>query len=217
MTLDQVAVIAHSSPIEAYESLDCQGQRIEEMTAAEVTSCHLGAYSSQTFQRLDDVLDWADGKLIMELDVKATEALAVTIGTILARGAEDRTFILVGTGEIETTIPTITDWTLVHYMVRIGDPAQVGPMLTLAPTHNIFLFELDRSYTGFDEAHVTDLILNTIIPGGVKALSSSDQYLATVQNHKDVYHQGFDVVLSYDCPNGVQAAAEINVERGYAP
>ncbi len=41
--------------------------------------------------------------------------------------------------------------------------------------------------------------------------------MPTVQNHKDVFHQAFDVVLSYNCQNGVQAAQEINVERGYSP
>ena len=218
VTLDQVPVVAHSSPIETWESLDCSGQLIEQMTAAEVTQCHLAPSFTEPFQRLDDVLDWAGGKLIMELDVKLAGDLAATIGTILARGAESRTFILVGTGEITSTIPTITGWHSVHYMVDIGDPAtEIEPMLAIAASHNLFLFEIDRSYSGYTEAQITDLLVSTVNPGGVKGFSASDQYLATVQNHKDVYHQGFDVVLSYNVPNGVQAAAEINVERGYPP
>jgi hypothetical protein len=218
VTLDQVPVVAHSSPIESWESLDCMGQLIEQMTADEVTQCHLAPSLTEPFQRLDDVLDWASGKIIMELDVKVSSDLAPTIATILGRGAESRTFILVGTGEITSTLPTITGWQSLHYMADIGDPAsEVAPMLAIAASHSIFLFELDRSYNGYSEAQITDLLLSTVNPGGVKGFSSSDQYLATVQNHKDVYNQGFDVVLSYNVPNGVQAAVEINQQRGYPP
>ncbi len=217
VTQDGVPVIAHSSPIEIYESWDCSGQHIEQKTAAEITQCHLGVSLTETIQRLDDVLDWAAGKLIVELDVKETGDLAASVATILARSAEDRSFILVSVDELTSTIPTITGWQSVHYMVRIGDPSQVAPMLALAATHNVFLFEMDRSYSGTNEAAVTDLLLNVIIPGGVKGFASSDTLLPTVQNHKDVFHQSFDVVLSYNCSNGVQAAQEINVERGYAP
>ena len=73
MTQDGVAVAAHSSPLEIWESLDCYGKKIENMTAAQVTSCHM-LPSLETFPRVDDVLAWAKGKLVVMLTVKSPRA-----------------------------------------------------------------------------------------------------------------------------------------------
>lgn len=217
VTADGVAVVAHSSPIEFYESLDCAGRKIEEMTAAEVTGCHLAPSLTQTFQRLDDALDWAAGKIILELDVKETADLEATLETIQARGAADRAFLLVSAGEILNDIPRIPDWERFHYMVNIGDPAQVDAVLPAVGSHRVFLFEMDRSYDGLDQQGVAGLIAGKILPGGVKAFCGSDKTYITVQAHQDMYHQGFDVVLSYSLSNGIEAARQVNQERGYTP
>jgi hypothetical protein len=217
VTSDGVPVIAHSSPIEFYESLDCMGRKIEEMTADEVTACHLAPSLTQTFQRLDDVLDWADGRLILELDVKESGDLDASVQTIRSRGAQDRVYILVGVDEIQTVIPQIQGWEELHYMADIGDPSQLAPMLAIAAGSHVFLFEMDRSYGTADEAQVAALIADQVIPGGVKAFCSSDKSFITVQSHLDMYHQNFDLVLSYSLANGIEAARQVNVERGYAP
>ncbi|MBI5533211.1 MAG: hypothetical protein HY898_10870 [Deltaproteobacteria bacterium] len=217
VTKDGVPVVAHSSPIEYYESLDCGGKKVEEMTADEVCKCHLGASFTETIQRMDDVIDWAQGKLIMEWDVKETTDLPAAIQVILAKNAADRSTILVGTGELQTAIPAIQGWEGLSYLADIGAAAEVAPMIAIKDTHHIFMLEIDRSYGDATEAQVADLIKNTVSPAGLKAYGASDTKLATVQNHLDVYHQGFDAVLSYNVPNGVKAAKQINVERGYTP
>lgn len=216
VTSDGVPVIMHSSPIEFYESLDCAGRVIEEMTAAEITQCHLGVSTTETVQRLDDVLDWAQGRVIIELDVKQAADLGAAVATILDRSAADRAFIMVSVGEIETDVPAIAGWDALHYMVNISAPTQVPDVVALAPSHNIFMLELDRFYDGFDEAQVSALITDTLHPAGLKPFTSSDE-TGTAPSHLDAYHQGFDVLLSYDCATGVESAAAINAERGYPP
>lgn len=217
VTADGVAVVAHSSPIEFYESLDCSGRKIEEMTAAEVTACHLAPSLTQTFQRLDEVLDWAAGKLILELDVKRTEDLGPAMFTVLASHAEERVFLLVSVGEMESEIPGLPHWVLYHYMVNISDPSQVDYVLALPSVTSVFLFEMDRSYDGLDQQGVSSLISQKLLPAGIKAFCASDKTYVTTQVHLDMYHQGFDVVLSYSLANGIEAARQINLERGYPP
>lgn len=216
VTSDGVPVIMHSSPIEYYESLDCGGQVIEEMTAAEITQCHLGLSTTETVQRLDDLLDWSEGRVIIELDVKQSTDLAATVATIQASSAADRAFIMVSTGEIQTDIPAVPGWDALHYMVNISAPAEVADMVALAPSHEIFMLEMNRSYDGFDESQVSALITSTLHPAGLKPFTSSDD-VGSAASHLDAYHQGFDVVLSYACATGVESAAAINVERGYPP
>jgi hypothetical protein len=217
VTADGVPMVAHSSPIEYYESIDCGGKKIEEMTADQVSKCHYAPSFTETFQRMSDVLDWANGKLIMEWDVKLTTDLPATVQMILQKGAADRATILVGTGEIQSAIPAIAGWEGLHYIADIGATAELQPTLGIVATHHIFLFEMDRSYVDATEAQVADLIKVPVNAAGMKAFGASEQYTATVQNHIDVYHQGFDVVLSYNVPNGVKAAQQVNVERGYSP
>ncbi|MFH1811377.1 MAG: glycerophosphodiester phosphodiesterase family protein [Pseudomonadota bacterium] len=219
VTLDNVPVLAHSSPIEYYESLACGGQRIEDMTADEVTACALVPSSAgQTFQRLDDTLAWARDKLILELDVKESRDLARTISALIEEDATDHAFIMVSTGEIASEVPAATGWEQVRYMVNVGSATQIPAQAASATGRHVFLFEMDRSYAGeASEAQVTALIRDVMIPAGVKGFTSSDKNLATVNNHLDVFAQGFDVVLSYNPVNGVAAAQQENQSRGYVP
>jgi hypothetical protein len=55
---DNVGVVAHSSPILWYESPECKGKLIENMTSAQVTQCHL-TVTSQTYITVPHLLEWA--------------------------------------------------------------------------------------------------------------------------------------------------------------
>ncbi len=52
---------------------------------------------------------------------------------------------------------------------------------------------------------------------GLRMMASSSQYLPSVAEHRDIFDMGFDLILSYGCENGVEAARLENEERGYPP
>ena len=52
---------------------------------------------------------------------------------------------------------------------------------------------------------------------GLRIMASSDQYAATVADHQHLFDMGFDMVLSYNCENGVTAARAENAARGLPP
>lgn len=216
VTKDGVPVVVHSSPFEYYESLDCGGKKVEEMTAAQVTSCHLGT-STERVQRFGDVLDWARGKLLIEADVKLTADVAAAIAEIVARGATDRAFILADEGELNGPIRGFASWEQVSYVGDVGAGAEIAPASAAAPSQHAFMLELDRSYADATQAQVSDAVKSVVHPAGLKAYTSSDQWTATVQNHLDIYAAGFDAILSYDCRNGVDAARQVNQQRGLGP
>ena len=64
MTKDNHGVITHSSPIEFWESLACVGQKIEDMTLAQVTSCQM-ALTNYTFISAAELLAYANNKAIV--------------------------------------------------------------------------------------------------------------------------------------------------------
>lgn len=52
----------HSSPIEAYESVNCFGKYVENMTAAECEQCQM-EITNYTFISVPTLLDWAEDKV----------------------------------------------------------------------------------------------------------------------------------------------------------
>jgi glycerophosphoryl diester phosphodiesterase len=219
VSADGVPVLIHSSPIEYYESLACGGQRVEEMTADALTACALVPSSAgQTIQRLDEALAWARGKIILELDVKEARDLARTIAVVVENAATDFAFVMVSSGELAQEVPASPGWEQLHYMLNLGSVSEIQAQAASATTRHVFLFEIERSYPGeADEAAVAALLHDVMIPAGVKGFTSSDKNLATVDNHLQVFAQGFDVVLSYNPSNGVAAAQQENQRRGYVP
>jgi glycerophosphoryl diester phosphodiesterase len=218
LTKDGVAVAAHSSPIQIYESLDCVGQRIEDMTAAQATACHL-LPSQDTIQRIDDVLAWARGKIIIMLTVKLPGDLAGGIATALAAGAQDYVFFETNPTDFQKTIPAATGWDQLHYLVNIGATSDIDLMLDTVHDPRAFMYEMTPSYPNATAQQVTDLINTRLHPAGVRAFAATaaNPLSATVQNHLDLFNQGFDVVMSYNLANGVTARVQVNQARGISP
>ncbi len=211
VTKDNVPVIAHSSPIEIYESLDCANKKIEEMTAAEVTSCHRFPSSSETFQRLDDVLDYLRGKMVVQLCVKESTDYARTIAEVRANNAEDFAFIEINAPELGSLIPTLPDWDSVYYLVNVASDLSAIDGLLALDNPRAFMIEIDP---GID---LGNLVENKLHPAGVRAFVYDDAASPSVDQLAAHYAAGFDVVSSQSGPNGVAARKMANTDRGVTP
>lgn len=211
VTADDVPVIAHSSPIESFESEDCDGLVIEESTAAEVTACHRYPSSGQTFQRLDDVLAYLDGKMAVQLTVKRSEDYARAIEEVLALGAEDFAFFEIETGDLETPLPDVPGHDEVWYVVQVNDIAtELDRLLGDLATPRAFLFEFEPT----DD--VADLVATRLHPAGVRSFTY-DRTADSVDEIEALYEHGFDVVSTQFGGNGVEARIRVNEARGVSP
>jgi len=211
VTSDDVPVIAHSSPIEGFESDDCSGLVIEESTAAEVTACHRFPSSSQTFQRLDDVLEYLRGKMVVQLTVKRTEDYARAIAAVLAAGAEDFAFFEVETGDLEAPLPDVPGHDEVWYLVQVNEPAtEIDRLLGDLASPRNFMFEFEPT----DE--VADLVETRLHPAGVRSFTY-DRAADSVDDIEALYLHGFDVVSTQFGENGVAARIRVNESRGVSP
>ncbi|MFO0727540.1 MAG: glycerophosphodiester phosphodiesterase family protein [Myxococcota bacterium] len=212
VTMDNVPVIAHSSPIEAFESLDCINRRIEQMTAAEVTGCHRLPSRTETFQRLDDVLNYLRGKMVAQLTVKLSTDYARTIEVIHTLGAEDFTFLEISTSELQNQIPTIPGSDTIWYLINVTtNYSEVDTLIDTIHNPRAFMIELDLG------APVMNLISSRIHPAGLKAFTYDSSATAGVQELLDLYNQGFDVVSTQRGSNGVQARRQANMAGGQTP
>ncbi len=216
LTSDGVGVVAHSSPIELFESVECAGKRIEQMTAAEVTACHLIG-STSTFQRVDHLLDWARGRTVVMLDVKRAEDLTGAIRVALENHAQDFLFFEVHVRDFESIVVGTTGWDALHYLVWLDSPADADRVIAANHAAQGFMFEMDPTYTGWDAAAMKQLITGKLHPAGIRAFTSTDSKNPTPANHQALYDEGFDVVMTYSLSNGLPVRQAVNSARGVSP
>ena len=213
VTKDNVPVIAHSSPIELYESLDCYKKKIEQMTAAQVVKCHRFPSLTETFQRLDDVLAYLRGKMVTQLCVKRSADYARVIAELKARKAEDFAFIeLSSTSELQNIIPKLPGAGSVWYLVNVRSKvAEVNTIVSKVKNPRAFMVEFDP---GVAVAAITSTQLH---PANVRSFTYDSSVVASVKRLKALFDSGFDVVSAQTAANAVQARAQVNKARGISP
>lgn len=211
VTADDVPVIAHSSPIENFESDDCDGLVIETSTAAEVTACHRYPSATETFQRLDDVLAYLRDKMVVQLTVKRPEDYARAVAAVLDAGAQDFAFFEVETGDLQGVIPAIARNDEVWYLVQVNDPAtEIDALLDTIANPRAFMFEFEPT------EDVNELVASRLHPAGVRSFTY-DRAAHSVEDIRALYDRGFEVVSTQFGDNGVAARMQVNEARGVAP
>lgn len=211
VTKDNVPIISHSSPIEYYESLDCGGKKIEDMLAADVTKCHRFPSTTETFQRLDNVLDYLRGKMVVQLTVKLGTDYARTIQEVHTKNAEDFAFLEISTSDLQNVIPTIAGADSVYYLIEIGNLSEVDTLLDTVKNPRAFMYEFDP---GVD---VSSLTPNRLHPAGVRSFTYTSAAAPTEPQLQALFEGGFDVVSSQSAVNGVQARIVVNQSHGVSP
>lgn len=211
VTRDRVPVISHSSPIQLYESVDCYNQRIESMTAAQVTACHRAPSTTEKFQRLDSVLGFLRGKMLVQLTVKRPQDYARVIEELHTLGAEEFAFLEISTEELQTLIPTITGSGTVWYLINVGSNlGEVDTLLNSIRNPRAFMFEFDTSVQ-------LGSLAARLHSAGVRAFTYDSSTTATEQQLKGYFDQGYDVVSAQAAANCVKARKGVNLARGVSP
>jgi len=215
---DGVPFMIHDDTITLYQSVLCAGRVISESDASDIDGCLLAPSLTETIPTFAEFAEWARSKILIHLDVKASAAVATMVAEINARSAQDFVFIAVSTGEVASLIGSIPGSSSVQFLMRVGSVANIDAALGALRRPNVFMLEGDRTWDSppVDEAAMIVQVAR-VQAAGLRIMASSDTYLATLANHLRLYEMGFDNVLSYNCENGVAAARQVNIARGYSP
>lgn len=216
VSMDNVGVVMHSSPVESYESLNCFGKYVEKMTAAECEQCKM-ALTDFTFITVPNMLAWADGKVNVMLCVKESFDIPRAISTLIENNATHRAFLEIKIGSFFSVMDT-EGWSKVYYVVELGDSSEVEKLLS-APDDLIrraFLVEFNN-WDSWGTSLADDMM--KVKARGLRtfAATKDSPVTATVQNHMKLYNAGFDVAYTYNLTNAVEARAAVNAERGIFP
>ena len=103
----------------------------------------------------------------------------------------------------------------VFYLAEGGSAADVDAIFTSKALSRVFTFEFDPSYPSWG-MNITQAIAR-LHARGIRTLTATSKYLPSVKSQEDLFHDGFDVVYTYDTENGVVARTNIDKERGVTP
>eukprot|EP01036_Dinobryon_divergens_P023177 gene23177-31497_t len=214
---DNIGVVMHSSPVEWFESPNCKGKYVEKMTAEECQQCKM-AISDYNFTTVPKFLAWAEDKVNVMLCVKVSSDIPRAISTLVENNATHRAYLEIHINDLlNLEVTAVPDWQNVYYTVHVSNAADISTMIDASPLvrSRAFLLEFDGwdSWSGVEEqiARAKSYGFRTF------AKSNDDSVTATVQNHLNLYHTGFDVAYSYNLPNAVEARMEVNKENNISP
>lgn len=122
---DNVGMVMHSSPIEVYESLNCRGKYIEEMTSDECAKCQM-EITRYTFTKVPDLLTWAENKINVMFCVKKSSDIPRAISSLVEYNASHRAFLEVHINDYLSLEGSGTPyWDQVYYVIELSTPEEV--------------------------------------------------------------------------------------------
>jgi len=217
---DGVAVVVHSSPFAAYEidplDFSCLGATVEDMNVSDIVDCKW--INGDHIQRLDDLLTWANGKMVVMLTVKVPATIPQTIQAVIAAGATDRVFLEVSASAMTTIVPAAADHDSVYYVVEAANATDVATLLAQADPH-AFLYEDANSdnFGGMAAAAVTAMITTQLHPAHIKSFTSVTGVTASASDHEALWNEGFDIVMTNSFSAGLSGRIAVNTARGITP
>jgi hypothetical protein len=214
---ENVGMVMHSSPIEIYESFNCFNKKVEEMTTAKCEQCKMEV-TDYTFISVPEMLSWSGGKVNVMLCIKESSDIPRAISTLVENNATHRAFLEVGVNDfLNTAKSNVEGWDSVYWIIEIQSTADVQTLAAQSANllKRAILIEFQNSW---DWQTPISADIDTVHKLGLRAVgvTKSNTVMATVNQHLEIFHMGFDVVYTYNLANAVSARVQVNEQRGLA-
>lgn len=109
-----------NSPVEIYESINCYGKYVEEMTSDECHKCQM-EITDYTFMKVPDFLAWTGDKVNVMFCVKKSTDIPRAITTLIENNATHRAFLEVHVNDLlQLEINQVPHWDEVYYVAEAG-------------------------------------------------------------------------------------------------
>ncbi len=121
------------SPVLVYESLNCYGKYVEQMTSDECHQCQMEV-TDYTFMKVPDFLAWAGEKVNVMFCVKESTDIPRAITTLIENNATNRAFLEVHVDDLlQLEINQVPHWDEVYYVAEAKSKSNferyVGPSI----------------------------------------------------------------------------------------
>lgn len=223
VSLDNIGMVMHSSPIEVYESINCFGKYVEKMTAAECEKCQMEV-TNYTFISVPTLLAWAENKVNVFLCVKENSDLPRAITTLIENNATHRAILEIGLSvfvDIYNNPSKYPGWDQVYYVIELNTSQEVANLIQFNEfmKKRGFLFEFNGSNVPTTWGPTLQDDLAKVHNAGYKvtATSQPSPATATVKNQLGIFNAGIDVIYTYNLTNAAEARIEVNTLRSLTP
>jgi len=220
---ENVGVIMHSSPIEWYESVECRGKIVDDMTVAQCEACPM-ATTSFNFTSVPEQLSWSKDRINFMFCLKQNEKLPRAISSLLEYDAQHRSII-------EVKLTYLVDmynlsvrpegWDSVYYIAELTCPEDATSLLSMPQEllDRTFLVEFENWDSNWPDPAALTATLNAFKARGARTMAATkpNSVEATKANHRAIYDAGFDVVYTYNLANAVEVRKSVNAKRGISP
>ena len=217
---ENIGMIMHSSPIEYYESVECAGGKVEDMTTAQCEACPMVA-TGYNFTSSPEMLTWANEKINFMFCMKEPTDIPRAIESMLEYSSHHRAILEIKIGDLlDMYAQKPAGWDSVYYIAEINGHNDAANLL--AQPHELldraFLVEFDNWDESWSSTDLqTDLAAFKSLGCRTMAATVDNSAQATKANHRQIYDAGFDVVYTYNLANAVVVRQEVNTARGISP
>jgi len=203
---DAEPFVFHDEEITFFRSPGCAGRVVSQTASAELARCTLLPSLSQKILPLEALVRWARGRTMLQIDVKDLEAIAPLVDCLRRLDALSFSYLSLTAWHAAQHKDVLGRCPDLRLSLRLRTVKQLEAVLAGDRLPQVFMVEIDGH---LDRPVSPDELKGWIArlhSAGLKVMASGDKVLASTRCQLQLLSQGYDVVLSYAAPNGVEAA-----------
>jgi glycerophosphoryl diester phosphodiesterase len=215
---DGVPIVIHDEEVPFFRSPGCTGMIVAHTAAADLARCSLFPSLSQKILSLDELVRWARGRTMLEIDLKDMEAIGPLADRLRRLDSLSFCYLSLTAWQAGQNRDVLERFPGLRLSLRIRAVKQIEDVLTAPRLPQVFMVEIDGP--SLDRKFTSDELRGWIArlhAAGLNVMASGDKVLASTRSHLQLLRQGYDAVLSYDVPNGVEAARRFEMARAALP
>jgi hypothetical protein len=156
---------------------------------------------------------WARGRTMLQIDLKDLEGIGRLVDCLRRLDALSFSYLSLTAWHAAQHRDVLGRCPELRLSLRLRTVKELEAVLAGDRPPQTFMVEingqLDRPLTP-DELEGWIARMHS---AGLKVMASGDKVLASTRSHLQLFRQGYDAVLSYDVPNGVEAARHFEQAR----
>jgi hypothetical protein len=203
---DGAPFVFHDEQVTFLRSPGCAGRVVSQTPAAELARCALLPSLSQKILPLEALVRWARGRTMLQIDLKDLDAIAPLVDCLRRLDALSFCYLSLTAWHAVQHRDVLDRCPELRLSLRLRTVKQLEAVLAGDRPPQVFMVEIDGQ---LDRPATPDELKGWIArmhSAGLKVMVSGDKVLASTRSQLQLLKQGYDAVLSYDVPNGVEAA-----------
>lgn len=211
---DGVPVIFHDEKVSFWTTPGCMGKEIARTPAVELTSCRLFPTMTQKLLSFEDLVRWARGRAVIQVDVKDLDKLELLGEWIRKLDARDFCYLSISVWHADQHRKALEVMGDIRLSLGVRTIKQFDDVLAWMRLPQVFMVETDGTFlAGSLTPDQLRAQIKRMREAGLKVEAVGDTHLPSVASQIKLLQSGYDAVLSYDVGKSVEASRQFNEKK----